>query len=151
MEKVLVTGANGHVGNNLVRALMDENVEIRAGIRNLNNKRILDDLNCEVVHLDFLDPKTLEKSLEGIDVLYQVAAVFKHWSSDDEKEIVEPNIVGTRNILKAAHKAGVKKIVYVSSVAALEQTRRNENDEIITVGYNESDQVNPYVRSKTLS
>lgn len=151
MEKVLVTGANGHVGNNLVRALMDENVEIRAGIRNLNNKRILDDLNCEVVHLDFLDPKTLEKSLERIDVLYQVAAVFKHWSSDDEKEIVEPNIVGTRNILKAAHKAGVKKIVYVSSVAALEQTRRNENDEIITVGYNESDQVNPYVRSKTLS
>jgi len=151
MKKVLVTGANGHVGNNLVRALMKENVEIRAGIRNLNNKHLLEALACEVVHLDFLDPVTLEKSLEGIDVLYQVAAVFKHWSSDEEKEIVEPNVIGTRNILEAAHKAGVEKIVYVSSIAALEQHKRNENGEIMTTAYNESDQLNPYVRSKTLS
>ncbi len=151
MEKVLVTGANGHVGNNLVRALMEEDVIIRAGIRSLDNKHLLETLDCEVVHVDFLDPSTLEKSLEGIDVLYQVAAVFKHWSSDEEKDIVEPNIVGTRNILKAAHKAGVKKIVYVSSIAALDQHRRNKKGEITSSGYNESDQLNPYVRSKTLS
>jgi dihydroflavonol-4-reductase len=151
MKNVLVTGANGHVGNNLVRALMKEDVAIRAGVRNLNNKHLVESLACEVVHVDFLDKASLEKALEGVDTLYQVAAVFKHWSLDEEKEIIEPNIVGTRNILEAAHEAGVKKIVYVSSIAALEQNDRNEMGEIVTSSYNESDQLNPYVRSKTLS
>lgn len=71
----------------------------------------MEDLNCEISHCDFLSPESLEGgALAGVEVLYHVAAVFKHWAQDEEKkEIVEPNIIGTRNILQAAHKAGVKK------------------------------------------
>lgn len=147
----MVTGANGHLGNNLVRALLNAGETVRAGIRNMENQTTLASLDCEVVHCDFLDQTTLDRSLEGVETLYQVAAVFKHWAADEEKEIVMPNVVGTRAILEAAHRAGVQKIVYVSSIAALESSQRNEKGDILTYGYNTSDQENPYVRSKTLS
>lgn len=151
MGLALVTGANGHLGNNLVRALNREGVKVRAGIRNMKNRSVLEELDCEVVHCDLLDSKSLDKALEGVEVLYQVAAVFKHWAKDEENEIVRPNVEGTRKILEAAHKAGVKRIVYVSSMAALESTNRNEKGEIGNDAYNVGDQGNPYVRSKTLS
>ncbi len=151
MSISLVTGANGHLGNNLVRALLKKGVNVRAGIRSLENSKTLEGLDCEIVHCDLLDSDSLKKALEGVDTLYQVAAVFKHWAEDEEKEIVGPNVKGTRAILEAAKEAGVRKIVYVSSIASLEQTNRNSKGEILDEAYNVSDQGNPYVRAKTRS
>ena len=151
MDKCLVTGANGHLGNNLVRALSKQGHYVRAGLRNLEKSDSLEGIDCEIVFCDLLDKASLHAALEGVDTLYQVAAVFKHWAQDEEKEIVEPNLLGTRNVLEAAHEAGVKKVVYVSSIAALEQTKRNEHGEIVVEGYNVSDQINPYCRAKTLA
>ncbi|AXT71175.1 NAD-dependent epimerase/dehydratase family protein [Vibrio sp. dhg] len=151
MNRCLVTGASGHVGNNLVRALSRQGDYVRAGIRNLKKSDSLQGIDCDVVYCDLLDKASLREALNGIDTLYQVAAVFKHWAEDEEAEIVNPNLIGTRNILEAAKEAGVKRVVYVSSIASLEQTHRNENGEIIVEGYNVSDQVNPYCRAKTLA
>ncbi|NOI13400.1 NAD-dependent epimerase/dehydratase family protein [Vibrio hepatarius] len=151
MDRCLVTGANGHLGNNLVRALSKQGHNVRAGIRNPDKSSSLAGVDCEIVYCDLLDKASLQAALQDIDTLYQVAAVFKHWAEDEEKEIVEPNLLGTRNILQAAYEAGVKRVVYVSSIATLEQTRRNEDGEILVEGYNVSDQLNPYCRAKTLA
>jgi dihydroflavonol-4-reductase len=81
-----------------------------------------------------------------VDVLYQVAAVFKHWARNPHAEIVDVNVQGTRNVLRAAAEAGVQRVVYVSSVAAVGHNgqRLNENS------WN-NDQQNPYYLSKILS
>lgn len=115
----LVTGANGHLGNNLVRVLLSKGEQVRAGVRNLENTRMFEGLDCERVYAEMTDAAAMRSALEGVDVLYHVAAVFKHWSKDPVAEIITPNSLGTETVLKAAHQAGVGRIVYVSSVAAV--------------------------------
>lgn len=131
MKKIsLVTGANGHLGNNLVRQLLKKGENVRAGVRNLEDKEPFEGLDCEVVYADLMDKDSLRKALEGVDTLYQVAAVFKHWAQDPEKEIIIPNIDGTENIIEAAREANLRKIVYVSSVAALSLDEVNSKGKI---------------------
>jgi len=142
----LVTGANGHLGNNLLRALIAKGERVRAGVRDVSNQQAFAGLNCELVYTELQDKKSLIKALDGVDILYQVAAVFKHWAKDPETDIVSPNVEGTRNILEAAAQAGVKKIVYVSSVAAV-----GHNGEALDETEWNADQSNPYYRSKILS
>jgi uncharacterized protein YbjT (DUF2867 family) len=72
----LVTGANGHLGNNLVRALLENGETVRASVRNTNNRVPFEGLDCEVVQADLMDKDSLLRALEGVDTLYQVAAVF---------------------------------------------------------------------------
>jgi dihydroflavonol-4-reductase len=142
----LVTGANGHLGNNLVRALLEQGYRVRAGVRDLANDQPLEGLDCERVYAELTDKATMLKALDGVDVLFQVAAVFKHWSLDPEAEIVRPNIEGTRTALEAAAQAGVKRVVYVSSVAAV-----GHNGQPLNEDYWNQDLSNPYYRSKILS
>ncbi len=87
----LVTGANGHLGNNLVRALLDKGEKVRASVRNVNYLEPFEGLDCEVVYADLLDRESLSKAMKGVDTLYQVAA-----------------------------ERSVNKVVYVSSTAALD-------------------------------
>jgi dihydroflavonol-4-reductase len=142
----MVTGANGHLGNTLVRALLAQGQRVRAGVRDLAHTAPLDGLTCERVQAELRDPASLRKALHGVDVLYQVAAVFKHWARDPEREIVEVNVQGTRNVLRAAAEAGVKRVVYVSSVAAV-----GHNGQPLDEGHWNSDLQNPYYRSKILA
>lgn len=125
----LVTGANGHLGNNLVRALLAQGAPVRAMVRQLGDSAPFQGLACERVQGDLMDPASLQQALAGVEVLYQVAAVFRHWARDPQQEIIRPNVEGTRHVLQAAAAAGVKKVVYVSSVAAVghDGTPRDES------------------------
>lgn len=142
----MVTGANGHLGNTLVRALLARGQQVRAGVRDPNRSPALNGLDCQIVRAELQDPDSLCQALQGVDVLYQVAAVFKHWARNPHAEIVDVNVQGTRNVLRAAAEAGVQRVVYVSSVAAVGHNgqRLNENS------WN-NDQQNPYYLSKILS
>lgn len=115
----LVTGANGHLGNNLVRLLIDKGLPVRASVRNSKNKEPFVGLDCEVVQSDITDKQSLIRALEGVETFYAVGAAFKLWAKDPKKEIYDVNIQGTQNIVEAAVETGVKRIVYVSSIAAL--------------------------------
>lgn len=140
----LVTGANGHLGNNLVRALVGKGEKVVAGIRNRANRTVLASLGCDIVDIDLLDKASLAKAMADISVLYQVGAVFKHWSKDPEREIYQANIQGTRNALEAAAEAGVRRIVHVSSLGALDRSRTP----ITETTWNPV-RANVYFRSKT--
>ncbi len=119
----LVTGANGHLGSNLVRLLISKGIPVRATVRNLHHKESLKGLNCEILQADITDKPSLVKALQGVETFYAVGAMFKLWAKDPKKEIYDVNIRGTKNTIEAAAEAGVKRIVYVSSIAALNYSR----------------------------
>lgn len=142
----LVTGANGHLGNTLVRALLARGERVRAGVRDTNDRAAFAGLDCELVYAELQDRQALVQALQGVEVLYQVAAVFRHWARDPQAEIVVPNVAGTRNVLEAAAEAGVRRVVYVSSVAAVGHDGRPLDE----THWND-EQDNAYYRSKILS
>ena len=140
----LVTGANGHLGNNLVRALLADGQRVRASVRDVDNREPFAGLNCEVVYADLMDTESLRRAMQGVDTLYQVAAVFKQWARDPQREIITPTVEGTRHVLEAAAEAGVRRVVYVSSTATLDR-----EDGLITENdWRTNDYGNPYYRAK---
>lgn len=140
----LVSGANGHLGNNLVRLLLSKGIPVRASVRSLKNRAPFAGLNCEVVQADITDKASFVRALKGVDTFYAVGASFKLWAKDPQKEIYDVNIAGTRNTIEAAAEAGVKRIVYVSSIAALDYTRLPTKE---SNGYN-PDRRDMYYNSK---
>ncbi|WP_343685870.1 NAD-dependent epimerase/dehydratase family protein [Chryseobacterium gleum] len=140
----LVSGANGHLGNNLVRFLLKQGIPVRAAVRNINNTKPFEGLNCELVQADITDKASFVKALQGVETFYSVGAAFKLWAKDPEKEIYDVNMRGTRNTIEAAAEAGVKRIVYVSSIAALDYTNLPARE---SNGYN-PDRRDMYYNSK---
>lgn len=124
----LVTGANGHLGNNLVRLLIEKGIPVRASVRNLTSKTPFAGLDCEVVQADITDKQSLAKAMEGVETLYAVGAAFKLWAKDPKAEIYDVNMLGTANMVEAAAIAGIRRIVYVSSIAALNYTQLPTNE-----------------------
>jgi dihydroflavonol-4-reductase len=141
---VLVTGANGHLGNNLVRLLIEKGYRVRASVRDIKHQESLKGLNCEIVEVDITNKNSLQKALEGVDTFYAVGAVFKLWAKDPRKEIYDVNMTGCKNMVEAAAEAGVRRIVYVSSIAALNYSQSPINE---TSGYN-PDRRDMYYNSK---
>ena len=140
----LVSGANGHLGNNLVRVLLKKGIRVRASVRNIKNTACFKGLDCEVVQADITDKASFVKALQGVDTFYAVGAAFKLWAKDSKKEIYDVNMEGTRNTIAAAAEAGVKRIVYVSSIAALDYTHLPTKE---SYGYN-ADRRDMYYNSK---
>ena len=143
MEQSLITGVNGHLGNNLLRNLLAKGISVKGTVRNLKDTEPFKDLNFKLIYADLLDKKSLLSALDGIDILYQVAAVFKIWTPDAQKDIYEANMTATRNIMEAAVEKGVKKIVYVSSIAAIARKKLPMNPDIFN-----DEKENIYYKSK---
>lgn len=142
-KTILVTGANGHLGNNLVRKIVANGKRVKAGVRNIQNRKPFEGVNCEIIHADLLDKNSLAKALKDVDTLYQVAAVYRHWAKNPEKEIIQPNLTGTKNILEAAARQKVRKVIYVSSITALDRRQTHMNE----TSWNQNP-ANPYYQSK---
>lgn len=140
----LVSGANGHLGNNLVRFLLKNGIPVRATVRNSKNKKPFEGLDCEVIEADITDKVSFIEALQGVETFYAVGAAFKLWAKDPKKEIYDVNMLGTQNTIEAAAEAGVKRIVYVSSIAALDYTKLPTREDY---GYN-PDRRNMYYNSK---
>jgi dihydroflavonol-4-reductase len=143
-KKVLVSGANGHLGNNLVRLLIKKGFEVRASVRKLKKESCFEGLDCEVVQADITDKASFVRAMKDVHTFYAVGAAFKLWAKDPKKEIYDVNMQGTRNTIEAAAEAGVKRIVYVSSIAALDYTNLPTKE---SNGYN-PDRRDMYYNSK---
>jgi dihydroflavonol-4-reductase len=119
MKPTLVTGANGHVGNNVCRLLVERGERVRAMIRASADPAPLTGLDVEIVRGDILDPAATGRAVEGCGRVYHTAAGFLMWSRDPERDIIRPSVDGTRNVLEAAARAGVEKVVYTSTTGTL--------------------------------
>jgi len=115
---VVVTGASGHLGGNLVRALLSQGRVVRALIH--RDRRSLAGLDVETCPGDVCDPASLRRAFQGADVVYHAAG---HISilRDDWPLLERTNVLGMRNVLAAVRACGVRRLVHFSSIDALEQ------------------------------
>lgn len=120
--RAFITGASGFVGTHLVNKLLKNNWSVRILIHKNN---ISDSKNCEVILGDIGERKVLEDALKETDVLFHLAAALGG-SLIDRNEFYRINAAGTKNVLDAAFKAGVKKAVHFSSAGVLGAVRNNE-------------------------
>ncbi|AFD05737.1 NAD-dependent epimerase/dehydratase family protein [Solitalea canadensis] len=144
--KILVTGANGHLGNNIVRYLLNENIQVFSGVRAGADVSMLTTLSTEIVTLDYKSVKQLSEIFSQGDVVIHTAAVFKRWARNAQKEIIDQNVNLSENIVNAAADAGIKKLIYISSLAALDDTQQPMDE----TSWNQLKQ-RPYSYSKSLS
>jgi len=116
--KVLVTGGTGFIGSSIVRALLLAGHDVRALVREGADTRNLAGLDIERVTGDITDPESLTAAIRGCTHVFHAAALYSFWVTQPGL-IERVNVGGTRNVLQAALDAGVERVVYTSSVAAL--------------------------------
>lgn len=118
MRRSFVTGATGFVGAHVARKLVARGDQVIALVRPSSNLALLDGLPIETVTGDLRDPDSLIAPTQGVDELYHVAADYRLWARDP-RDIYRSNVEGTRNVLEAAAKQHVPKVVYTSTVGCL--------------------------------
>ena len=116
--RAFVTGATGFLGSHVARVLAEQGAELRLLVRPTSDLRNLDGLSADRVVGDLRDSASIEKALAGCDVVFHVAADYRLWVRDPA-EMYRSNVEGTRSLLEAARKQGVRRVVYTSSVATM--------------------------------
>ena len=111
--KVVVTGASGHIGANLVRMLLDRPGRVRVLVH--RNTMPLEGLDIEVFSGDVLDFESLRAAFEGVDIVYHLAAVISI-VGDPDGRVRSVNVAGVENVARAALMCGVRRMVHCSSV-----------------------------------
>ncbi len=115
-DQVLVTGSSGFVGSCLCRELLKYGYKVRALCRPSSNLGKLSDLkNIEIVIGDVTDPQSLLKAFIGVKAVFHIAALYREARFPDS-EYWRVNFEGTRNVLEAAQKSGVQKIIHCSTI-----------------------------------
>ena len=141
---VVVTGATGHVGANLVRALLAKGRPTRCLVH--VNRQAIEGLDTEIIQGDVCDQERLCHAFNGAEVVYHLAANIS-LLMDDWPLLESVNIIGTRNVVEACLRCGVRRLVHFSSVHALvQEPMRTPVDESRPLV--ESRQCPPYDRSK---
>jgi dihydroflavonol-4-reductase len=116
--KAFITGATGFVGTHVAHALEAQGADLRVLVRSSSDLRNIEDLKADRVIGDLRDAASIEKAMSGCDVVFHVAADYRLWIRDPQ-EMYRSNVEGTRGVLEAARKNGVRRVVYTSSVATM--------------------------------
>jgi len=116
--KALVTGATGFVGAAVARSLLKNHWQVRVLVRQGSDRRNLKELPVDVVEGDLTDASSLRTAAQGCGALFHVAADYR-LGARDPSQLYRANVEGTRNVLDAARRGGVQRIVYTSSVATI--------------------------------
>ena len=116
--KCFVTGATGFLGSHVARQLLAQGAELRLLVRATSRTDNIEGLAAERVVGDLRDAESLKRGMAGCEFVFHVAADYRLWSLN-RQELYESNVEGTRNILQAARDAGVRRVIYTSSVATM--------------------------------
>jgi dihydroflavonol-4-reductase len=147
--KALVTGATGFVGAAVARALLRSHCQVRVLVRSSSDRTNLRELNVEVAIGDLTDASSLERAAQGCEALFHVAADYR-LGARDPAQLYHNNVEGTRNVLTAARRANVRRMVYTSSVATVgipgDGTPGNESTPVTL-----NNMIGHYKRSKFLA
>jgi len=168
VTKVLLTGASGYIGKHVALRLLLDGYTVVASVRSLSRVDEVRDAvsprlpknfdlgkHLTFVELDLEKDSGWDKALEGVDVLLHTASPFPIAQPKDENDLIRPAVEGTLRALKAAHKAGVKRVVLTSSVAAIDGTDfpagKTSLDETMWTDINHPLGNSAYTKSKTLA
>ena len=151
-KTVFVTGATGLLGNNLVRQLIAEGYHVKALVRSRQkaNKQFAPHDELDIIQGDMTDVSSFESHLTGCESVFHTAAFFRdnYKGGSHLADLENININGTKSLLEAALKAGVKQFVHVSSIAVLDGEAGSLIDETCDRNIENSDD---YYRSKIIS
>ena len=146
--RILITGANGHIGANTVRHLLQDGHEVVAFVRQEANLLGLDGLDIEICTGDIRDAASLVEASKDCEVIVHCAAVYNMVSNSHE-EIVAPVMSGIDNVFQAIETNNIRRLVYTSSIAAVGFSD-NPNQLRTPADWHEDPQ-NPYVVAKAES
>ncbi|HTV59148.1 MAG TPA: hopanoid-associated sugar epimerase [Verrucomicrobiae bacterium] len=121
----LVTGATGFVGSHIAREVARTGERVRVLVRPTSRRDALEGVEVECVEGDLRDAVSLGRAMQGVDRVFHAAADYRLWTRRPE-DLYESNVVGTRMLLETAQRAGVKRIVYTSTVATIAVPRGSE-------------------------
>lgn len=141
----LVTGATGHIGNVLVRKLLERGEKVRALIVPHECRASIQGLEIEAVEGDVLNTDSLYKSMQGVKGVFHLAGVISIMPGSDEV-VRKVNIEGTQNILRVAKELNIGKFVYTSSIHAIRRVEDGVIDE--TLPYDPHNPYGEYDRAK---
>jgi dihydroflavonol-4-reductase len=150
--RVLVTGANGHIGSNLVRALSERRYEVLATVRSLGetsrNAPIASLPNVTLAELDIRDADRFRSLCDNIDILFHVAATYAYHigSRTSEEAMIADSVEGAASAIRAAARQ-VRKVVMTSSVVTVPLRRPGET--LATEDEWQTDFSVPYFQAKT--
>jgi dihydroflavonol-4-reductase len=143
---ILVTGATGHIGNVLVRKLLGQGEDVRALVWRGEDTTPLKGLAVEQVEGDVLDPASLEPAMHGVDTVYHLAGIISIMPGRNPF-VWRVNVEGTRNVLEAARRASVRRLIYTSSIHAIARAPLGVTmDE--SLGFDQNNPYGEYDRSK---
>ncbi len=127
-DTVLVTGASGFVGAAVARRALARGFRVKVLMRATASRANIDGLDVEAVTGDMRDAASMTNAMQGVRYLFHVAADYRLWARDPS-EIARNNLDGARATMTAALRAGVERVVYTSSVAALKPGKGEAVDE----------------------
>ena len=142
---MLVTGASGFLGWHVANLLIERGDSVRALVR--SGSRV-PELDVETVTGDLRDPASIERAMAGCSAVFHVAADYRLWAKDPS-ELYRSNVDGTRNVLEAAKKAGVERVVYTSTVGCIGVPHDGLGDEDAKISLD--DMTGDYKRSKFMA
>lgn len=161
MKKVLVTGISGYVGQHCAAELLKQGYAVKGSVRSVSKseevikgiaKEVDPKGNIEFCELDLLKDKGWEEAMADCDYVLHVASPFVSTVPKDENELIKPAVEGTMRALKAAKKAGIKRIIVTSSMVAMlgdvNQSINIDQDSWTNV---HAKHATPYLKSKTLA
>ena len=159
MEKVLVTGASGFIAEHCIIELLKNGYSVKGSLRTMNREQEVrdavktetDDAKLEFCKLDLLEDDGWEDAMWDCDYLMHVASPFVIEDPKDENELIKPAKEGTLRALNAAKKAGIKRVVLTSSVAAVNSHMMSGTSDHTTWTDINSKYVTPYQKSKTIA
>jgi nucleoside-diphosphate-sugar epimerase len=128
-KPVMVTGANGYVASWLVKRLLDDGLTVHAAVRNPDNEKKISHLKDAAAKskgtirffaADLLKEGSYQSAMEGCELVFHTASPFSTDVKDPQKELIEPAVKGTANVLNTANEVeSVKRVVVTSSCAAI--------------------------------
>lgn len=159
-KTLLVTGAGGYIGLNVLHLLAKEPHRIRAAVRNVNDAKRIEPIKrvtanskfpVEFVSADLLKPETWAEAVKGVDIVFHLASPYPNSTPKDvENELIRPAVEGTLNVLKASFAANVSRVVLTSSTASI-YTFSLKDKTFTEADWPDPEKSYPYPKSKTLA
>eukprot|EP00026_Physarum_polycephalum_P010890 Phypoly_transcript_11075.p1 GENE.Phypoly_transcript_11075~~Phypoly_transcript_11075.p1 ORF type:complete len:322 (+),score=51.79 Phypoly_transcript_11075:111-1076(+) len=124
MVAVVVTGASGFVGLHVIQKCVEKGYTTRGTVRSLDKANECKKLfpNVNFIEADLLKHGSFDEAFKGADYVIHVASPFKIYDVDPQKDLLDPAVIGTKNVLEAAKRSGtVKRVVLTSSMITVEE------------------------------
>ena len=161
-RQVCVTGASGYIGSHLVRLLLEKGYRVRGAVRNADDQSKTQHLKdlvpdsahpLELVSADLLSPGSYDHAIAGCEGVFHAASSVRLTAKNPQRDIVDPAVKGTDNVLEACRRAGtVKRVVLTSSIAAVMGADRAASYVFTEADWNDQASLKqPYVLAKTLA